>query len=80
MAFSKTLIDLVNTWGGEVWHGGVQKLDTFNPTYDGVIEIRPKAGLRLILNSNSSLATFKTGSRIQNADAGSTEDKALFAI
>lgn len=80
MAFSKTLIDLVNTWGGEVWHNGVQKLDTFNPTYGGVIEIRPKAGLRLILNNNKTLATFKTGRTIQNADAGSTEDKALFAI
>lgn len=80
MAFSKKLIDLVNTWGGEVWHDGVQKLDSFNPTYNGVIEIRPKAGLRLILNSQSDFATFKAGSKIQRADDGSTEDKALFAI
>lgn len=80
MAFSKTLIDLINTWGGEVWHDGVQQLDSFNPTYKGVIEIRPKAGLRLILNSQSDFATFKTGSKVQRADEGSTEDKALFAI
>ena len=76
MAFSKTLIDSINNAGAEVYSNGVLKTDTFNPIWNGVIEIRPKSGRVLDYNYNDSFATFKIGSRIYNNDRG--DEKGVF--
>ncbi len=79
MPFPKTLIDSVNNSGAEVYSNGVLKTDTFNPNWNGVIEIRPKRGRVLDYNYNSSFAAFKIGSRIYNNDRGD-EKGAFFDI
>ena len=70
MAFPKTLIDSINNSGAEVYSNGVLKTDTFNPIWNGVIEIRPKSGRVLDYNFNSSFATFQIGSIVYNEDRG----------
>lgn len=79
MAFSITVIDSINNAGAEVYSDGVLKTDTFNPKWNGVIEIRPKSGRVLDYNYNDSFATFKIGSRIYNNDRGD-EKGAFFDI
>ena len=79
MAFSKTLIDSINNAGAEVYSDGVLKTDTFNPKWEGVIEIRPKSGRVLAYNYNDSFASFQVGSRICNNDRGD-ENGAFFDI
>lgn len=79
MAFSKTLIDSINNAGAEVYYNGVLKTDTFNPNWNGVIEIRPKIGRVLDYNYNYSFATFQIGSRIYSNDRGD-EKGAFFDI
>ena len=76
MAFSKTLIDSINNAGAEVYSNGVLKTDTFNPNWNGVIEIRPKSGRVLDYNFNSTFAAFQIGSRIYNNDRG--DEKGVF--